>query len=108
MRAADLCGPAIALAGAAVCAMALLTDQGRAAEPSPANRTPVEELDVWRLVACETPPPRRGQCGLVEGVAPLPLGDCQDLARGLQRILPPPAIAGCMVDALALAEERGL
>lgn len=108
MRGADLCGPAIAVLGAAALGAALLISPGRAAEPSKANRPPVEQLDVWRLVACEAPPPQRRRCGLVEDVAPLSLGDCQDLARGLQPLLPPPAVAGCMVDAAALAAERRL
>lgn len=107
MKAADWCGPAIAIAGAIVFGGAILASPGRAAEPSPANQAPVQQLDVWRLVVCAAFPPKRGQCQLVEEVGPLPLGACQDLARGAQRVLPPPASPGCVVDVDALATARG-
>ncbi|WP_289298245.1 hypothetical protein [uncultured Reyranella sp.] len=67
----------------------------------------MEKLDVWRLVVCPRLPPKRGDCQLVAEVGPLPLGDCQDLARGAARALPPPTVAGCVVDGDALATARG-
>lgn len=108
MRPADLIGPSVALAGVVVFGAALLAGPGRAAEPSKANREPVERLDVWRLVFCPRLPPQRGECRLADDVGTLSLGDCQDLARGAARALPPPAVAGCVVDGDALAVLRGI
>lgn len=114
MKDADLVGPALAVAGVLLFGGALLAGPGRAAEPSRAPAPgraspgqPVERLDVWRLVVCPRLPPKRGECQLVAEVGPLPLGDCQDLARGAARALPPPTAAGCVVDGDALATARG-
>ena len=107
MRAANRIGPTIAGIGAVALAGALLMSPGRAAQPSHDNRPPVEQLDVWRVVVCDSFPPLRRHCVIVDDVAPLPLGACSDLARGLQPLLPPPAAAGCLVDTRELAAERG-
>jgi len=107
MKAADIVGPAIALAGGLIFGAAILASPGRAAGPAAANQTAVEALDVWQLVVCPSLPPRRGHCQRVAEVPPLPLADCQDLARGAARVLPAPAAAGCAVDPDALAAARG-
>lgn len=108
MKAADLIGPTIAIAGALALVAAI--GVGRSAHGAEPARVAVDDLPVWRVVICDTPGhPRRADCTLVERVAPMPRQTCLEIlaqaeAEAARRRLVPV----CAVDAQALAGARGL
>lgn len=108
MKAADLVGPALAIAGAL--ALVAATGVCRSAHGAEPARGAVDDLQVWRVVICDTPGhPRRADCVLAERVPHLTPQGCLEIVERAQAEAERRRRAlVCAVDAAALAEARGL
>lgn len=106
MKAADLAGPALAIAGALAVVASLAI--GRSAHGAE-GRARVEDLPVWRILVCDPPAPFGKDCLPIEAPARLDREACR--AYALAVVVPlvsPPMQVACAVDARALAAARGL